>query len=101
VSNTSKYTFGPPTVVDFTSIQSGAIQGRVDVSVTSGSVIGFDPSNTSFDLLLQAQGCCSAGGDIRALVVSSAVILTPEVSTFFMLGSGLLWISLARRLVEL
>jgi hypothetical protein len=97
-SNTSIFTVLTPTVVDFTSIQSGAIQGRVDISVTGGSLVSFDPSNTGFFFLGKATS--SNGTTGNALNVTSTAIMTPEVSTFGMLGGGLLWIAAARRRVK-
>ena len=87
VTAASSYGFGAP-IVDFTTILNGTIQGRLDLSVSGGSITGI-PQPGSLLVLGHSASLGGVSGDSRSATLSSVVTITPEPSTFGMLSVAL------------
>jgi len=84
------FPFGFATVIDFTSILNGTIQGRIDVTISSGT-LSFDfpftaptPPEQNYPQFLRTTSANSAS--FSAGIVNAGVTLTPEQSTLLTLG---------------
>jgi hypothetical protein len=94
-SSSSLWNFASPTVIDFSSLQNGTFNGRIDFSITSGT-LNFDPNDTTFFFLGHAGSSNSLSSDPLSRHVISTAILTPEPATVGLLALGLAGFALRR-----
>jgi hypothetical protein len=100
VSATSLFTFGPPTVVDFTSILNGSIAGHIDVTIDTGSV---DLVQSGISLFLahaiNSSGTIGNSQPSATLTGMTIISASPEPSSLALgvLGSAFLLLLTNRR----
>ena len=91
-SPNSNFPFGQPTKVDFTSILDGTIQGRIDITISSGAM-NFDfPFDGGTSENYPRLGYISAPNVVtsRPGIVDTSVQITPEPGSIALLGSVVL-----------
>jgi hypothetical protein len=95
-ASSSPYTFGNPTVVDFTSISNGSIQGLLTFHLLSGTLLNVDlttPNDSSGLQLLLGQANSSNGANFNLnwrTVTAVDVTAVPEPASLTLLGIALL-----------
>jgi hypothetical protein len=104
ISSTSPnpgFPFGFATPIDFTSMLNGTIQGRIDVTISSGT-LSFDfpftgptPPDQNYPQFLRTTSTSSAS--FSAGIVNASVTLTPEPGTLFTLSAPVLLLMLVLR----
>lgn len=97
IASGSLSTFGSPTVVDFTSLQDGTIQGLLVLTVANGSIDLFPQA-----LLELFHSDSSDGGPVNGFTdsfLTAAITSAPEPSSSIVVGSaicGLLFLRFRR-----
>jgi len=87
-SSSSAYTFGSPTVIDFSSFQNGTIQGRIVITSNGAPLV--IPSLTDFFVGIDGHGANGYSGFTVTTVNIRSVRVVPEPSSFLLLGTELL-----------
>jgi hypothetical protein len=90
VSASSQFNIYAPTVVDFTSLLDGSIEGHIDVT-TNGGAITFDPDrlHLNFGQAMSSNSWRTEGGTLP-IINSVAIQAVPSPPTYLLLISGVL-----------
>jgi len=88
VSSSSVYTLGSPPIIDFSSFQSGKINGVILITSLPGSQLVI-PSLSNFFVGFDLHATDATGGFDAATVKINSVTVVPELGTLLLFVTGL------------